>query len=192
MYKKQMILQRVVCYLMLAAAALVFIYSLGLVTDMYDAQFAFYAQNIKRPTVAGTEVYYNIQGFNQRLTAAGIVLILLAVSQFVMQNHTRRKYYIANYITVGANTVATVGISVWALINIFSYRAQYLQVDLEALAAKAEQFGFDWYISTFWFDISVVVFSILLVATVVNVVNLLWKKSLMKAEQQLIEENKEV
>ncbi len=192
MYKKQMILQRVVCYLMLAAAALVFIYSLGLVTDMYDAQFAFYAQNIKRPTVAGTEVYYNIQGFNQKLTAAGIVLILLAVSQFVMQNHTRRKYYIANYITVGVNTVATVGISVWALINIFSYRVQYLQVDIEALAAKAEQFGFNWYISTFWFDISVVVFSILLAATMINVVNLFWKKSLMKAEQQLIEENKEV
>lgn len=191
MYKKQMILQRIACYLVLGAAALVFIYSLGLVTDMYDNQFSFYAQNIKRPMVAGTEVYYNIQGFNQSLTGAGLVLILCALAQFVTQNHARRKYYIANYISVGINTVANIAVSVWALSNIFKYKAQYLQVDFETLAAKADQYGFSWYISTFWFDIAAVVFAVLLIATGINVGNLFWKKSLMKAEKQLIEEGKE-
>ena len=186
-----MILQRIACFLVLGAAALVFIYSLGLVTDMYDNQFSFYAQNVKRPMVAGTEVYYNIQGFNQSLTGAGLVLILLALSQFVTQNHARRKYYIANYISVGVNTVAAIGISVWALSNIFSYKAQYLQIDFETLAAKAEQYGFEWYISTFWFDIAIPVFAILLIATGINVTNLFWKKSLMKAEKQLIADGKE-
>ena len=46
MYKKQMILQRIVCYVMLIAAALVFVYSLGIMTDMYDSKFAYYAEDI--------------------------------------------------------------------------------------------------------------------------------------------------
>lgn len=192
MYKRQMILQRIASYLMLGAAALVFIYSLGLVTDLYDNNFSFYAQNLKRPKVAGTEIYYYIQDFNRALTGSGIVLILLALAQFVVQNHARRKYYIANYITVGVNAVAAVGVSVWALSNIFSYKAQYLQIDFDELAAEAAKYSFDWYISTFWFDISIFVFAILLIAVVVNVVNAFWKRSLMKAEQKLIEEGKEV
>jgi len=191
MYKKQMILQRIACYLVLGAAALVFIYSLGLVTDLYDNNFSFYAQSTKNPMVAGTEVYYNIQEFNRALTGAGLVLILCALSQFVVRNHARRKYYIANYITVGVNAVAAIGVSVWALSNIFQYKAKYLQVDFETLAAKAEQFGFEWYISTFWFDAAAVVFGLLLVAMAVNVINLLLKISVMKAEQKLIAEGKE-
>jgi len=118
MYKKQMILQRIVCYAMLIAAALVFVYSLGIMTDMYDSKFAYYAEDIENPMVAGTEIYYIMQDFNKSLTTAGIMLILLAVTQLVFQNHNRRKYYIANYITVGANTIAVVGVSVWALNNI--------------------------------------------------------------------------
>ena len=192
MYKKQMILQRIACFLVLGAAALVFIYSLGLVTDLYDNNFNFYAQNLKRPKVAGTEVYYYIQDFNRALTSSGLVLILLALSQFVTQNHARRKYYIANYITVGANTVAALGVSVWALINIFSYKAQDLKVDFEALAAEAEKYGFEWYYSTFWFDIAVVVFAVVFVAAIVNVANLFLKRALMNEEQQLIQEGREV
>ena len=191
MYKKQMILQRIVCYLVLGAAALVFIYSLGLVTDLYDNNFNFYAQNLKRPKVAGTVVYYYIQDFNRALTGSGLVLILLALAQFITQNHARRKYYIANYITVGANAVAALGISAWALANIFTYRAQYVSIDFDALAAEAAKYSFTWYYSTFWFDIAIAVFAILLIANIVNVTNLFFKRSLMKAEQQLIKEGRE-
>ena len=63
MYKKQMILQRIVCYVMLIAAALVFVYSLGIMTDMYDSKFAYYAEDIENPMVAGTEIYYIMQDF---------------------------------------------------------------------------------------------------------------------------------
>ena len=109
MYKKQMILQRIVCFAALAAGALVFLYSLGLMTDLYDSAFYYYAEDIANPMVAGTEVYYHMQGFNKNLTTAGIVLILLACAQFVAQNHARRKYYIANYITVAVTTIASTG-----------------------------------------------------------------------------------
>ena len=192
MYKKQMILQRIVCYAMLIAAALVFVYSLGIMTDMYDSNFAYYAEDIENPMVAGTEIYYIMQDFNKSLTTAGIMLILLALTQFVFQNHNRRRYYIANYITVGVNTIAVVGVSVWALNNIFTYREMYLQVDFESLAKRAELMQFYWTDSTFWFDISKVVFGVLLVATGLNVVNLIFKVVVMSSEKKLIAESKEV
>ena len=193
MYKKQMILQRIVCYAMLVAAALVFIYSLGILTDMYECKFAYYAENYEKvpPKVAGTEIYYIMQGFNKDLTSCGIVLILLAVTQFVFQNHTRRKYYIANYITVVVNTVATVVASVWALGEISTYREQYLKVDFAAMKERAEMMKFPYTESTFWFDISSVVFGFLLIATVFNVVNLIMKIVVMNAEKKLIEAGKE-
>ena len=192
MYKKQMILQRIVCYALLIAAALVFVYSLGIMTDMYASKFAYYAEDIENPKVAGTELYYYMQDFNKSFTGVGIGLILLAVSQFLFQNHARRKYYIANYITVVANTVAAVAASVWALNNIFTYRAQYLLVDFEAMKERAEVMGFEYTDSTFWFDVSTYVFGFLLVVTVLNVANLVFKVVLMNAEKKLIQEGKEV
>ena len=193
MYKKQMILQRIVCYAMLAAAALVFIYSLGILTDMYECKFAYYAENYEKvpPKVAGTEIYYIMQGFNRDLTSCGIVLILLAVTQFVFQNHARRKYYIANYITVVVNTVATVVASVWALGEISTYREQYLKIDFAAMKERAEMMKFPYTESTFWFDISSVVFGFLLIATAFNVINLVMKMVVMNAEKKLIEAGKE-
>ena len=192
MYKKQMTLQRIVCYLLLAASALVFVYSLGLMTDLYDNKLNYYAENIESPMIAGTEVYYHMQGFNQQFTKMGIVLILLAVSQFVFQNHARRKYYIANYITVAANTVVAVAASVWAVNNIFTYKAQYLQINFEELIEYAEMFGFTYTDSLFWFDVCPYVFGSLLVVSALNVINLIWKVMLMGAEKKLLAESKEV
>lgn len=193
MYKKQMILQRIVCYAMLVAAALVFIYSLGIMTDMYECKFAYYAEGYEKtpPKVAGTEIYYLMQGFNKSFTSVGIVLILLAASQFLFQNHARRKYYIANYITVVANTVATVAASVWALDEIFTYREQFLQVDFAAMKERAELMNFPYTESTFWFDVSAYVFGFLLIATALNVINLIFKIVVMNAEKKLIEAGKE-
>lgn len=195
MYKKQMILQRIVCYAMLVAAALVFIYSLGIVTDMYDAGFDFFAENYDKyaPQVAGTEIYYLIQGFNTELTSCGIVLILLAVSQFLFQNHTRRKYYIANYITIAVNTVATIVASVWALGEISTYKELYLKVDFAGLKEMIDVWGgvYTYTDSTFWFDIGTVVFGLLLAMTALNVINLIFKIAVMNAEKKLIEAGKE-
>jgi len=192
MYKKQMILQRIVCMAVLIASALVFVYSLGLMTDLYDNKLNYYAEDYNNPMVAGSEIYYDMQGFNQALTIVGIVLILLAAAQFLFQNHVRRKYYIANYVTVGLNTVAAVAASAWGLIKVFTYKDQYLtELDFEGLKAMSEIFKFSYTESTFWFDISIFVFGVLMVVTVANVINLLWKMSLMKAEQKLIEAGKE-
>jgi len=199
MYKKQMILQRIVCYFVLIAAALVFVYSLGLVTDLYGNKFNehasdyyVYGDDPSTLKIKGTEIYYDIQEFNRDLTSVGLILILLATTQFVFQNHCRRKYYIANYITVGVNTVASIGASYWALSNIFQYKDRYLTtVDFEALIQRLERMKQTYNDSMFWFDISKTVFAVVLIAAAVNVLNMVWKIVLMNSEKKLIKAGKE-
>ena len=40
MYKKQMTFQRVVCFLVLVVGVLAFLYSLGMMTDLYDTLYS--------------------------------------------------------------------------------------------------------------------------------------------------------
>lgn len=192
MYKKQMILQRIVCYALLVAAALVFLYSLGLMTDMYDNNFHLLSDPKSGYDIEGTEIYLNMQDFNKSLTSVGIALILLTLSQFVTQTHKRRKYYIANYITVGATAVANIAASVWALSEVFSYKAEYLLVDFESVAMWAGILGKEYTESTFWFDAAAPVFAILLAVTALSLLNLAFKIMVMKSERDLLNLNKEV
>jgi len=201
MYKKQMILQRLVCYIVLIAAALVFVYSLGLLTDMFEMKFEYHAERyykngmteeaLSKVKVAGSEIYYDMQQFNRELTSAGIVLILLAVTQFIFQNQNRRKYYIANYITVGANAVGAIYYSWWGLSNILLYKERYLKVDFAELQKLNERYGFAYTESTFWFDAGKYVFGFVLVAMVFNLLNMVWKICLMNNEKKLVKAGKE-
>ena len=201
MYKKQMILQRLVCYIVLIAAALVFVYSLGLLTDMYEMKLDYHAERyykngmteeaLSKVKVAGSEIYYDMQEFNNALTVSGIVLILLAVTQFIFQNQNRRKYYIANYITVGANTIGAIYYSYWGLSNILSYKERYLKIDFAELQKLNERYGFPYTESTFWFDASKFVFGFVLVAMVLNLLNMVWKICLMNNEKKLVKAGKE-
>lgn len=191
MYKNQMLLQRIACFVMIFACALVFIYSLGLVTDLYGNKFQYYAQNPSSPMVAGTEIYYEIQDFNSQLTGAGLVLILLAVALLVLQNHTRRKYYVANYVAVGVNVVADIAVAAWALPNVISYKEKFLQVDFEALDYFAtEVLNHEWTDSTFWFDAAYGVFAILLVAAIFLLFVTLYKVFVMSSEKSAIRDSK--
>ena len=187
MYKKQMTLQRIVCYALLIAAVVLFVYSLGLVTDLYEALYP-YSDPTKRKYVAGADIYVNIQPFNKQLTGAGIALILSAVSLFVFNTHKRRKYYVGNYVTVALNAIVNVGVSVWALINVMAFRAQYILIDFAKLAELADRYDTKYIESTRWFDASVPVFTVLIVVTLVSIANLVFKVLLMRSERQLLEE----
>ena len=182
-----MILQRIVCYALLIAAAVVFVYSLGLVTDLYESLFP-YSDVTKRKYVSGAEIYHTIQPFNKQLTGAGIVLILSAVTLFISNTHKRRKYYIGNYATVAVNAALNIAVSVWALKNIAAYKAQYLLIDFEKLATQAERYDTKYIESTFWFDAALPVFILLLAVTLVSFVNLALKILLMRGERALIKE----
>ena len=186
-----MTLQRIVCYALLIAAVMVFVYSLGMVTDLYESLFNYADVSSKRKYVQGAEIYFNIQPFNKQLTGVSIALILSAVSLFVFNTHKRRKYYIGNYVTVVLNAVINVAVTVWALINVMAFRAQYLLIDFEKLADFADKYDTKYIESTFWFDLSIPIFAILVAVTLLSLGNLVLKVMLMRGERQLIEEGAE-
>ena len=192
MYKKQMTLQRITSFLLLAAAVLVFVYSLGIMTDLYDSLYLVSSyKETHRNYVEGSYVYRNMQPFNQQLTTAGIILILSAVSLFIFRSNDRRKYYIANYITIGVNAILNIGVSIWALINVIAYRAEFLLVDFEKLAKVASLYNISYTESTFWFDAVWFVAAFVILVTALSIFNLVFKIVLMRAEKKLLEEGKE-
>lgn len=194
MYKKQLVFQRIVCMLMLFASGIVFVYSLGLMTDLYDSLYStmMNPDDYLETTVEGSIIYYDMQQFNHNLTYVAIGLILVTLILFITSTHSRRKYYIGNYIAIGLSVVCNVAASIWALIEVFAYKAQYKQIDFEQLKFHSELWNTYYTESTFWFDVSVVVFGILLVVTVLLIVNLILKLIMMKEEKRLIGSRKDV
>lgn len=198
MYRKQMTYQKIVCVLVLIASALVFVYSLGISTDLYDAlakTILYPDYDLDQTSVPGSRVYYDMFEFNSLFTKVAIGLILVTLILFITNTHARRKYYIGNYIAVGLSTAANIGISIWCIPQIMDYKAQYQNnVDFEALKTFSKDWG-TLYIGpedTFWFDISYVVFGILLFTSCLLIINLVWKIIVMNAEDNAIGRRKDV
>lgn len=183
-----MLVQKIVCFVVLAAAALVFIYSLGLVTDLHYNNFAYYAEDPEYPAFDGAEIYQEIQPFNKALTTAGLFLILSALLVFIFGSHKRRKYYVGNYIAIGLNSALTIGVSVWGILNVIKYKEMYYNIDFEALAMWQELLKKPYDISPFWFNAGFFVFGIAIVAAILGILNLVFKVLVMRGERMLLEE----
>ncbi|MBQ9197445.1 MAG: hypothetical protein IJ157_09450 [Clostridia bacterium] len=192
MYKKQVALQKILCIGLLIVSALVFLYSLGIMTDLYDALY----NTIRNPaklentTVTGSRIYYDMQGFNRNFLHASIAMLLLCVLLFITNTHTRRRYYIGNYAAVGLVSAGGIAFSVWAHGQIEAFKAQFLQINFEELAANAAKKKSLYTESTFWFDIHYVIFGLLLIGIALLIANVFWKRKLMKEEQALVRQGK--
>ena len=184
MYKKQMTIQRILCLAAIIASVVVFLYALGIMTDLYDSLYI--ANNFG---VQGSEVYFNMQGFNQMLLIGSIVMILLGAFLFVTNTHIRRRYYIGNFVATGIYAVASVVLAVYSHAQILVYKAQFFEVDFASLQLYSTMFPTDvkYTESTFWLDAHYVVFGVLLVIAALLVGNACWKVSLMKQEAKLVE-----
>ena len=119
-----------------------------------------------------------------------IILILLGCLLFVTNTHSRRKYYIGNYVSIGLFAAASVYITIFGHSYIEIFKAQFLQVDFAALKEHAEMWGTLYTESTFWFDIHYAVFGLMLLVSVLLIANAVWKVLLMKEESKLIEEGR--
>ena len=203
MYKKQMLFQRIICILVLVGSSLVFFYSLGMLTDLYDGlRQAIPDATIMDsddpsglgPKVAGARILYDMQGFNRQLTTGAIILVLLGVFLLITNTHTRRRYYISNYIATCLAAAGGIGYSLWAVGEILSWKATYKAwIDFEKLETLAKMFKFPFYDAnhTFWFDAGVVVMIVYVVILALLVLNMIWKIVVMNAEKKLLEAGKE-
>ena len=179
MYKKQMTLQKIVCLLAILASALVFIYSLGIMTDLYDSLYGTMRDpnDLTKTTVDGSIIYYDMQEFNNAFLKGSIGLILLSCLLFVTNTHVRRKYYIGNYVSTALMTIGNLAMVIWAHGRIEMYK-------------HAKRWKTLYTESTFWFDVHYAVFGVVLVITVLLIANAVWKTILMKQEKALIEAGK--
>ena len=188
MYRKQLAIQKIICLLSVVAGVAVFVYSLGIMTDLYDSlyQTMMNPRDLTQTMVPGSYVYYEMQGFNRLFLRVAIGLIVVSLLLFITNTHTRRRYYIGNYFAVllyvGCNTAA----AVWAHGQINIYRAKFLEIDFEALKNFSAMWKSLYTDSTFPFDIHYAVFGFALFVCVLHIVNLIWKVLLMSAEKKLV------
>lgn len=188
MYKKQMTFQRIACFVTLIAGALFFIYSLGILTDLFDTLYTMIPDpdDLDSAKVAGARIYYDMQWFNRLLLRLSIGLIVLSCLLFLTNSHSRRKYYVGNLAATAVNVISTVGMAVWCHVQVTAFKTQYLTtVDFEQLAKRLRSRG-TYTDSTFWFDIHYMVCAVALIAAVLLIVNYIWKKKAMKSEQELL------
>ena len=194
MYKKQMTAQKILCLAAIIVSAIFFLYSLGIMTDLYDSLYDTMRNpnDLNQTDVSGSIIYYAMQAFNRQLLMLSIGQILLAALLFITNTHSRRRYYIGNYVSTGLFTVFAVYNTVYAHVNIEEAKRQFLQVDFAALKEHAEMWGTLYTESTFWFDAHYVVFGLLLAVCALLVANAVWKVRLMKDEAALVEEGRRV
>ena len=185
MYKKQMKIQRILCILSVIAGALVFAYSLGILTDLYDMLYPI----TDGKTDIDVSLYYDMQSFVHRLEIIGIGLILVSCTLFITNTQSRRKYYISNYISIFLVFGCNVAAAVWAHTNLIPYRLRFTDLDFNAIEAFHVDAGTPDLAtrSTFWFDLHWAVFIFALLIATLLIVNLFWKVSLMKNERRLLD-----
>ena len=194
MYKKQMTAQKFLCLAAIIVSAIFFLYSLGIMTDLYDSLYDTMRNpnDIYQTDVSGSSIYYAMQAFNRQLLILSIGQILLGALLFITNTHSRRKYYIGNYAATGLFTAFAVYNTVYAHVNIEEAKRQFLQVDFAALKEHAEMWGTLYTESTFWFDLHYAVFGLLLAASALLIANAVWKVRLMKDEAALVQEGRRV
>ena len=194
MYHRQLTWQKILCFAAIAVSAIVFLYALGLMTDLYDSLYytMMDPSNPDDTWVTGSQIYYHMQPFNRQLLEYAIGMLLLACLLFITSTHKRRRYYAGNAVSTFAFAAAGAALSVWCHQQIEMYKAEFLQINFEELEFFAEMMDTPYIDSTFWFDAHYVVFALVVLVGVLLIANLCWKFSLMKAEKALIEEGKKV
>lgn len=193
MYKKQMALQKILCLLAICSGALVFLYALGIMTDLYDTLYStmMNSADLTQTDVPGSIVYYNMQQFNSVFLKYSIGLILLACLLFITNTQVRRRYYIGNYLAIAVFAAANIALAIWAHGYIEIFKQQFLRVDFAALKVHADMWKTAYTESTFWFDAHYIVFGVTIVVSLALVANAVWKAKLMKEEARLVEAGKE-
>lgn len=191
MFKTQLKFQKIIAYATLIVAALVFVYALGMTTDLYDMLYyaTYEIDGEYFSDIDGALIFYDIQPFNTALLVCSIVLILISLTLFITNGHKRRLYYVGNYVSTGLVAVANVAVALYGMVEVSIFRAQFFKIDFEAVKEYSEFWNTLYTESTFWFDIGYVVFALLIVAALVCVGNLIWKVILMKREKELLSGN---
>lgn len=178
MFKPQMKFQKILSLALLIFAAVCFVFSIGLTTDIYGLYKASAITYFN-----GIELFQQIQPYNSSAVILSIVLIVTCLLPFIFATNKRRLYYLDNYISSGVQAAFFGFYGIYVLINTINYRTRFVtQTDFVSYKEAAETFDFKYSDSTFFFDIEIVLSILCLVAVGLIVFNLIWKAKIMKEE----------
>ncbi len=193
--KTQIKFQKIMCLVMLIMGAVSVVYSLIYLTGSvsYMGIHYDYTQSPIQPLFKGAELFVDIQSFNTTMFYLSIGIILSAVLLFITATNKRRKYYVTNYVATGI----TVGYNVITSIILMAFNATYRSAflnntDFDAWkavdnATRVEKGLSSAYSeSTVMFDLGFVVYCLVIVASLLLILNLVWKLYCEKSEKQLL------
>lgn len=183
--------------LILAAVCIVysFVYCTGSIATLYN-----YVTQRKYQNINCADTYYAAQNFNMTLLILSIIYLIMIVLLYATQCGKRRNYYISNYVVSIAAVVYMVVFAIICIamngsimgmflndINWDAYRAAYNEIDAVTGLRKNPYYDD----SVVMFVLGIVLHLIVLADAVMIGLNLLWKRKLMKGEQQLLANNEE-
>ena len=206
--------QKYICLAMLILGALALVYAfcyasggltqLGQLVEPTNQTSKFHAANGKEDAT----LFIDIQGFNDALMYCGIIMILLAVVLYITSCNKRRNYYISNYVATGVCAGGNIIISLILMILNGIWMGRFQNVDFAAWKAWNERGIAEWQDafkndpesltdailepythyseSVAWFAIGFVVYILIIIASVLLILNLVWKIKLMQGEKQLL------
>ena len=218
--KTQMRFQKYLCLAMLIVGALALLYAfcyatgglaeLGHLIEPSNNTSKFSAAQGKQDAT----LFLDIQGFNDALMYCGIIIILLAVCLYITACNKRRNYYITNYVATGVCAGGSIIISIIMMALNGVWMGKFQNIDFaawksfnetnikmwEEIYAEAGETitpdilePFTHYSESItWFVLGFVVYFLVIAASVLLILNLVWKIKLMQGEKQLLNGAKSV
>lgn len=168
MFKSQMKCQKILCFVCLILAALMFVYALGFITSFYeilsftvDKDIGYDYEKVKNvlfywelqtvirteerevldeyDNVIGTEtVEVREPGFVDKFIVVAIIDVGVALLLFITRTNRRRKYYISNYVATTIFAGYNIGATAWMLARITYFKQKYMMIDRQELQAFCE------------------------------------------------------
>lgn len=234
MFKSQLKFQKIICFVALIMAAILFAYSLGFITELYElfsptigvvngkvvdlaTKRHPLTNEVLEDYIKGNEFYLEIQtyvvselrnmanengqiitqtvqvkytGFNDKLVSGALAALIVTLSLLITSCNKRRNYYISNYVAIGATAAYNIGFAAWLISNLAKYEAKFNAVNHQQLIewfAKEKFKEVD--TNVICFSLGYVLAALLIVVAGLLVFNLIWKITLMRRENKLLQNN---
>ena len=173
----------------LVVAALTFVFALFFLTGSlsYATKYVSAAGDLIN---AGAFVDAS-QGYVKTLVTLSIVFIVIVAFMFITSCHSRRNYYITNYIAIGLFVAFALAMIIYIIIMVSNSMNLFLNdINWEIVPERVEALGGLYPMDrgeTYPFIVGYIVAAIVLVDAVLVVLSTVWKMLLMKGEKKLLE-----
>ena len=192
--------QRIVCIIMIVVGALsalyCFMYCTGALANIgVSVDKVLGEPSYKEGFEGPGQLYMDVQPFNQQLLILSIVMIVVAALLYMTATNKRRNYYVDNYVATGLVCATDISISIYLMVKNGGFLSRFNALMSDpAVVARYEELAaadltMDCITSNWTFVLGFVIYSIVILACVALILNLVWKVMLMRGEKKLLNGN---